>query len=290
MGTAICYHLATMSQPRRGQEGSVDLSDRGGPALDRTSAEFLSQTAINLAHYGEPAAGRSDYWRLMAAPRFRAATIVELVVDARPLRVLDIGCGGGTLLASLQEQLPEAHLTGLDLSAAQIELNRVAYPNITWYEGTAEELHQVLPDRYNAIVASELIEHLGDAAGFLRNVRRVAAPRGQLVISTQSGRVGETERRVGHLRHFTVGEMSALLSSAGWYPERVWNAGFPFQDLSKYIANLAPDYSMRRFGARAYGPFERLASLVLRGLFRLNSQSRGAQLFAVGRNVAGECD
>ena len=241
----------------------------------------LSQAEINLAHYGEPAAGRSDYWRLMAAPRFRTATILRLLAQENPARILDIGCGDGTLLSEIHDRMPAAELAGIDLSPGQIAENRRLRPHIEWMAGPAETLQESVPaGRYTAIVAAELIEHLADPAGFLRNVRSVIAPGGLLVLSTQSGRVGETERRVGHLRHFTAAEMTQLLRDAGWQPVRVWNAGFPFQDLSKYIANLAPDYSMRNFGERPYGFKERLVSLTLRILFRFNSQRRGAQLFA----------
>ncbi|HYI11915.1 MAG TPA: class I SAM-dependent methyltransferase [Thermoanaerobaculia bacterium] len=269
--------------PTQREERSEQESD-----VPRPSGAALSQAEINLAHYGEPAAGRSDYWRLMAAPRFRTATILRSLAEENPSRILDIGCGDGTLLSEIHERMPAAQLAGLDLSPGQIAENRLLRPTIEWIAGPAETLQETVPaGRYNAVVASELIEHLADPEGFLRNVRSIIAPGGLLVLSTQSGRVGETERRVGHLRHFTSEEMKRFLVAAGWQPVRVWNAGFPFQDLSKYLANLAPDYSMHHFGERPYGLKERLASLILRILFRFNSQRRGAQLFAIARNGTG---
>jgi hypothetical protein len=57
----------------------------------------------------------------------------------------------------------------------------------------------------------------------------------------------------------------------------------PSHDLSKWYANLDPDRSMRQFGEKAYGPVERAVCLLLRGLFRLNSRTRGAQLVAMPR-------
>jgi len=109
--------------------------------------------------------------------------------------------------------------------------------------------------------------------------------RRRIAVSTQSGRIGETERRVGHVRHFTSDEMARVLRDAGWRPVRVWNAGFPFHDLSKWYANRDPDASMRRFGERSYSWQEDLVCLGLRLAFQLNSSRRGAQLFAVGRRA-----
>lgn len=60
------------------------------------------------------------------APRARAAHLARVVLDhvapEAPLRVLDLGCGTGGLVMDLLAALPHARLTGLDVSAASIEL------------------------------------------------------------------------------------------------------------------------------------------------------------------------
>lgn len=244
---------------------------------------MTSQTKKNLDYYGELAAGRSDYWRLMAAPRFRVKTILRALAEERPGSVIDIGCGNGALLFAIARIVPETKLAGIDLSAAQIEANREKFPEIEWNAGNVEGETFALPHKYAAIVASELIEHLAEPVEFLHRLHDYAEEGALLVLSTQSGRVGETERRVGHLRHFSAAEMSDMLEKAEWTPIRVWNAGWPFQDLSKYLANLSPDKSMEHFAERRYGLMERFAAFVLRVLFLFNSNKRGAQLFAIAR-------
>jgi SAM-dependent methyltransferase len=75
------------------------------------------------------------------------------------------------------------------------------------------------PNAPSAPRGLRLFQHLTDPARFLRGAAGWATPaRGRLILSTQSGRVGETERRVGHRRHFTVEEMTDLLRAAGWTP------------------------------------------------------------------------
>jgi 2-polyprenyl-3-methyl-5-hydroxy-6-metoxy-1,4-benzoquinol methylase len=201
----------------------------------------------------------------------------------RPRSVVDIGCGDGALLFAIEDLLPEAKMAGTDLSAAQIEQNRAVAPHIEWAVGDVEEEGSRMPGRWEAIVCSEVIEHLADPLNFLRQVRRLAAEDAVLILSTQSGRVNETERRVGHLRHFSAAEMRSILEEAQWTPVRVWNAGFPFQDLSKYLANVAPNMTMKHFAEQRYGPLQRFVSFALRALFHLNSNRRGAQLFAIAR-------
>ncbi|GAC1394901.1 MAG: hypothetical protein NVSMB68_11420 [Thermoanaerobaculia bacterium] len=243
------------------------------------------QTRRNLEYYSHLSDGRTDYWRFMPAPRYRARVISSLLRDARLASVVDLGCGDGTLLSQFRDLLPGVTLAGIDLSDTQIEENRRRMPDIDWYSGDVESESFALPHRFAAVVSSELIEHLADPARFLLALRRITTSDALLVLSTQSGRIGETERSVGHLRHFTKGEMEQVLTSAGWIPRRVWNAGFPFHDLSKWAANLAPRATMHQFGEKRYGPVQRIVSAVLRALFLFNSNSRGAQLFAIARRA-----
>jgi SAM-dependent methyltransferase len=243
----------------------------------------------NLAYYGAPTQGREDYWRHMAAPRHRVRVLLRELERLAPASVVDLGCGNGALLDEVRARLPAASLAGVDLSPEQVALNRARAPQVAWHAMDLDGDRDVpapLAGAFDAVVATEVIEHVDDPAGFLRTARRfVRAGSGALLLSTQSGRVGETERRVGHRRHFTREEMRDLLAASGWTPVRVWNTGFPFHDLSKWWANRDPDASMSRFGDRAYGPRERAICALLRAAFRLNSSRRGAQLFALARSV-----
>jgi 2-polyprenyl-3-methyl-5-hydroxy-6-metoxy-1,4-benzoquinol methylase len=246
-----------------------------------------SSAERNQAYYDQTSAGQEDYWRKMAAPRFRVRTVLSLLRQIAPSTVVDLGCGGGQLLHEVAAATPGARLTGIDISPRQMDLNQARWPEVSWRVANLDapatfEADQA--DQFDAVVAMEIIEHLDHPAVFLANARALARPHsGQLVLSTQSGPMRETERRVGHKQHFTAAEMSRLLEEAGWEPLRVWNAGFPFHDLSKWYANRNPDASMKQFGEQSYGLYQNAVCLALRGLFRLNSNHRGAQLFALAR-------
>lgn len=244
---------------------------------------------LNRAFYEELPPGREDYWRLMAAPRHRLATVLAELERRPPASVVDLGCGNGAVLREIRRHLPVLRLAGIDLSAPRIEANRGQAPGIEWLAADLDGEATFPPDwtgAFAAVVAMEIVEHLDHPATFLRTVHGLAVPgQGRLLLTTQSGPVRETERRVGHRRHWSAGEMGHLLRDTGWRPERVWNTGWPFHDFSKWWANRHPDASMARFGERAYGRSERLVCQGLRAAFRLNSRRRGVQLFAVA--VAG---
>ena len=243
---------------------------------------------VNREFYEQALPGQNDYWRKMAAPRFRVRTVMRELKARSPSSVVDLGCGGGQLLDEIGRAVPGARLVGVDLSEPQLALNRQRLPQARWVcANVDEEVRWSAEDlgRYDAVTAVEVIEHVDSPGTLLTNARALLKPGGFVVLSTQSGRVGETERRVGHRRHFTTDDIASLLGGAGFRPERVWNAGFPFHDFSKWYANLNPDASMSRFGDKPYGLSEDLVCLGLRVLFRFNSNRLGAQLFAVARAV-----
>ena len=254
--------------------------------IDATAEERLTAaTDVNRQFYGNLTAGRDDYWRLMAAPRFRVRTILSVLADVHPRAIVDLGCGNGQLLEEIGLASPSTARAGIDVAGEQIAANLSRDPRVKWEVRDLQKpfaANDPMAGQYDVVVASELIEHLADPEMLLRNARILARDRSsRLILTTQSGPVRETERRVGHQRHFTPEDLRLVLERGGWRPIRIWNAGFPFHDLSKWAANLDPDRSMREFDQRSYGARQRLACWLLRGAFRLNSNRRGAQLFAI---------
>ena len=268
-------------RPRGGDREPASFSDPQG------SRPLAGADEVNRDYYATLPPGREDYWRKMAAPRFRVRTFLRLLDLEPPRALVDLGCGNGQLLGRFQERYPGARLAGIDLSAAQIEANRAKHSGIDWHVADLQRAG-VLPaeiiGQFDAVVASEIIEHVADPETFLRNALQLASPgSGRLLLSTQSGTIHETERRVGHHRHFDRIEMEHLITKTGWSAVRVWNYGFPFHDLSKWWANRNPDANLARFAERGYGPLENGLCLALRFAFLFNSRRRGAQLFTIAR-------
>jgi 2-polyprenyl-3-methyl-5-hydroxy-6-metoxy-1,4-benzoquinol methylase len=251
-----------------------------------------SQTEKNRAYYSDLAPGMDDYWRKMAAPRFRVATLLELIAASPAAagagQLIDLGCGNGQLLSEIAARFPQLALCGADIAEPQLVQNRQHLPSCGFFAmdvNSPDAVPAELGGRFAIITASEVIEHLDRPEQLLQNAYRLAQPGGRLLLSTQSGPVRPTEQRVGHLRHFTAAQLRALLTDSGWAPLRVWNSGFPFHDLSKWYANRNPEASLREFAGQRYGLKQELLCLALRIAFRFNSQQRGAQLFAVAERA-----
>ena len=92
-----------------------------------------SATEQNRAYYDQELAGKDDYWRKMAAPRFRVREFLRLL-DVEPFfRLCDLGCGGGQLLREIAEHHPRAALCGVDLAETQIAANRRQIPSAQFF-------------------------------------------------------------------------------------------------------------------------------------------------------------
>jgi trans-aconitate methyltransferase len=102
-------------------------------------------------------------------------------------RVLDVGCGAGTLARKLAGSVP--HVDGIDLSPAMIEAaGRDAPPNVTFDVGDALTFDPA-PRSYDAVLSSAVLHHLPldealpRMAGWLRPggvLAAVALPRGDV--------------------------------------------------------------------------------------------------------------
>ncbi len=142
--------------------------------------------------YDQLRPGTGDYWRLMAAPRWRVRTMLKVLEDVRPSRLLDLGCGNGELLREARRAWPGADLWGLDRSAVQIEANRRRYPGMSWEVADFDSPAPPAPGlagRFDALISLEVIEHVESPARFLSYAFDCALPGGHLLLSDVSSAV-----------------------------------------------------------------------------------------------------
>lgn len=115
---------------------------------------------------------------------FKKALIKQANLDVHQ-KVLDLGCGTGTLAIMVKDAFPEIKVTGLDADARMLSLARgkahLQDHDIQFDEGLATELPY--PDaHFDRVLSSLFFHHLkpGDKPKVLKEVLRVLKPGGEL--------------------------------------------------------------------------------------------------------------
>ena len=101
------------------------------------------------------------------------------------LRVLDMGCGAGLLSEPLRRL--GAEVVGCDAASEVIEVARrhaaTVELDIDYRQMTAEQL-ATADERFDAIVAMEILEHVSDVSAFVGALGGLISPGGALVAAT----------------------------------------------------------------------------------------------------------
>lgn len=131
-----------------------------------------------------------------------------------PLRLLDVGCGAGGLLAYLREF---GEVTGVDPSAAA-----VAYASAKGADVRAGTLPEGLPfaaeERFDVITLLDVLEHVEQDEAALAALARLLRPDGLLVVTVPAFPFLWSSHDVvnEHVRRYTRGQLRARLEGAGF--------------------------------------------------------------------------
>lgn len=101
------------------------------------------------------------------------------------LRVLDIGCGGGILsepLARLGGEIVGADASATNISVAKLHAEESGLA-IDYRATTAEALAEA-GERFDVVLALEIVEHVPDMAAFVKVCASMLRPGGLMVVST----------------------------------------------------------------------------------------------------------
>ncbi|WP_432253499.1 class I SAM-dependent methyltransferase [Streptomyces sp. HNM1019] len=124
---------------------------------------------------------RSHTWRTAAN------SAAYLTGQLRPhMRILDIGCGPGTITADLAELVPQGQVTGVDAEGAVLERARAVaeergLANVSFAVADVHALDHP-DDSFCVVHAHQVLQHVGDPVAALREMRRVCAPGGLVAV------------------------------------------------------------------------------------------------------------
>jgi 2-polyprenyl-3-methyl-5-hydroxy-6-metoxy-1,4-benzoquinol methylase len=204
----------------------------------------------------------------MTANRYRLILAQLQGVLTPEARVLDIGCGNGTLMARLLGAMPGLQLGGIEFSETAV----AAAPASVRERIRVGSLFDTLPllhERFDLIICSEVLEHIEDASAAMRLIAAALAPGGKLVLTVPCGKRwwSRLDEHVGHFRRYELHELRALVEAAGLAPRRVIGWGVLFGLLYDRATVLMGAKRVEHFGSNRAAAS---VSVLLQQLFRVD--------------------
>ena len=133
--------------------------------------------------------------------------------------VLDVGCGEGTILRSLQQRFPRLRLGGVE-------------PTVSFARHLAEDTGIPVVERigeigdgarYDLAFSIHVVEHVHDPVSLLREIRERLSPEGRLYVDVPDLGMHHSinDLHLAHCNHFSAHTLSTALQLAGLVSERV---------------------------------------------------------------------
>jgi SAM-dependent methyltransferase len=196
------------------QEGKkIDWRD-GVKALGAIVRFGLSDRVYVDDEHGSQVLGR-----LARAPRFNA-WMADVIRPLCGQKVLEIGSGTGNLTRRL---IPRGVYVASDVNPLYLQTLRGLtadrpYLDVTLTDVTRGDSFPEVPGGFDTVVCLNVIEHVDDDVGSLRNIRRVLAPGGRalVLVPRGPGMFGTLDEVLGHRRRYTEATLRAVAEAAGF--------------------------------------------------------------------------
>jgi 2-polyprenyl-3-methyl-5-hydroxy-6-metoxy-1,4-benzoquinol methylase len=133
------------------------------------------------------------------------ASVMRLINNLKPLRVIDIGCGPGQFAEYFLDMYNRGAYIGIDTSHTAIDLARAKNGSGVFYCCALNQLEEELIEQADCFIALEVLEHVKDDLGLIRSI-----PQGRRLIFSVPN-----FDSFGHMRYFAnAAEVKARYESA----------------------------------------------------------------------------
>lgn len=167
-----------------------------------------------------------------SGPAFSARTtlIAKAMNGLKPQFLLDIGCGRGHVTAVAARHAKS--VVAVDVSPVAVDETR---QRLAFHPSADQLVGDVLHDRaplrpvFDAILLSEVLEHLPDDVMALQRCHQLLKPGGCVVVTVPGDPTLWTgwDDLAGHIRRYTRDELVAKLGESGFSIAQITNWGFP---------------------------------------------------------------
>ena len=177
----------------------------------RAIFRFISMNNIYNQYQFDDLKGKGE--DLYASTKY--AIIRDALAKQGKMRILNAGCGSGDLSFLLAQDGHRVH--GIDPSEEYIALARGhgAFNRISFMVSSIEDFES--DELFDAVVATDVLEHIKDDSAALEKLARLARPGGLVIIAVPalSWLYGYHDRMLGHFRRYSKSSLKCLVRNIG---------------------------------------------------------------------------
>lgn len=159
-------------------------------------------------------------------------------------RILEIGCGIGTVVSELGQK--GYHVTGTDISRVAIEYGLDKYPGLDLQVQPAEDLG-FADEAFDVVLSFDLFEHIAEIDRHVSEVRRVLKPEGYYLFQTPNKLSNATFETLSH-RSLKWRRYHPSLHTPGQLRRRLARHGFETRFVKMNPINEFTRAKLKRFG------------------------------------------
>ena len=201
--------------------------------------------AVHLGHWDRPQAAGSERAEFARAQARLDDVLLEMAALRPGQHVLDVGCGLGGTLETINRRMSGMTLTGLNIDARQLELCRGIAPangnRLYWEEGDAGRL-PFGDGTFDRLLCIEAMFHFSSRRAFFAEAARVLRVGGVLVASDILVSPAAREFEVRTSLDAGFGPWPDLWAGDADHRELAAAAGLQCTDWRDATANTAPSH------------------------------------------------
>jgi len=158
-------------------------------------------------------------------------------------RIIDIGCGIGTLLSILKKRYPGADLSGIEYSEVAVNSAPPHIRNCIRAGDIVELAPELSTHPYDIVICTEVLEHIPEPSKALDSIVSLLKPGGIALFTVPAGMMywSSQDTFAGHLRRFKYLEFRNLLTDSGLKIEHCYGWGICFGLIyDRLISTIGP--------------------------------------------------
>ena len=155
-------------------------------------------------------------------------SLIKRYAPKNDLRILDVGCGNGGLLMSLERAFPAAFIAGMDGYPQALLHCRKRSARATLILGDILHVERIpIAEKFDVVILADVLEHLDEPEKVLRGIRSILTPRGIVIATVPASMALWSDRDVflGHRKRYDRRGLKALFQQSDF---RVLRSNYAF--------------------------------------------------------------